>query len=218
VYFQKSYISPLPFAQFYDVLDTSLSALIKPEGVVRALTEMEDQELVDLARTDYEAFDVLYRRYAVPIYRYCYARTDNVADAEDLTTQTFMAALEGLQRYRRRNSFSSWLFGVARHKCADFYRAQYADLRTPVGDEIESVVDYSDEADPEAQVDLRDLLDCIQRGLPLITKDRVDALRLRYWGGLSISDISRVTHRSQGAVKMLLSRAISDLRERCVTI
>jgi RNA polymerase sigma-70 factor (ECF subfamily) len=179
---------------------------------------MEDQELVDLARTDYEAFDVLYRRYTVTVYRYCYARTDNVADAEDLTTQTFMAALEGLQRYRSRKSFSAWLFGIARHKCADFYRAQYSDRGTSMGDDIEGVVDASEEADPEAQVDLRELLDCIQRGLPLITKDRVDALRLRYWGGLSISDISRVTHRSQGAVKMLISRAISDLRERCVTI
>ena len=185
---------------------------------MREVTEMEDLELVSLAKTDYEAFDVLYRRYAVPVYRYCYARTDNVSDAEDLTAQTFLAALEGIRRYRGRSSFSAWLFGVARHKCADFYRAQYADQQSPIGDEIESVTDSSDEADPEAQAGLRELLDCVKRGLPLISQNRIDALRLRYWGGLSIVDISRVTQRSQAAVKMLISRAISDLRERCVTV
>ena len=185
---------------------------------MRVFTEMEDEDLVSLATTDYAAFDVLYRRYAVPVYRYCYARTDSVADAEDLTTQTFLAALEGIQRFRSRKSFSAWLFGIARHKCADFYRAEYADQGTSMGDDIESVVDSSDEVDPETQVGLRELLDCVERGISFITKDRIDALRLRYWGGLSIADISIVTRRSQAAVKMLISRAISDLRERCVTI
>jgi RNA polymerase sigma-70 factor (ECF subfamily) len=210
-------ISPLPFSHFYDVLCKGLSEPKRPEGVVRALTEMEDQELVSLAKTDYEAFDILYRRYAVPVYRYCYARTDNVADAEDLTAQTFLAALEGIQRYRGRSGFSAWLFGVARHKCADFYRVQYADQRDAVGDEIEGVADYTDEANPEAQIGLREVLDCVERGLPQITQDRIDALRLRYWGGLSISDIAQVTKRSQAAVKMLISRAITELRERCIT-
>jgi DNA-directed RNA polymerase specialized sigma24 family protein len=56
----------------------------------------------------------------------------------------------------------------------------------------------------------------VQRGLVMMTENRIDTLRLRYWGGLSIADIARVTQRSQAAVKMLISRAISDLRERCV--
>jgi len=89
---------------------------------VRALTDMDDRELIRLAKAGHEAFDVLYRRYVLPVYRYCYARTDNVADAEDLTAQTFLASLEGMQRYRGRGSFSAWLFGIARHKCADFHR------------------------------------------------------------------------------------------------
>jgi RNA polymerase sigma-70 factor (ECF subfamily) len=181
-----------------------------------ALTDLDDLELVGIAKTDYEAFDVLYRRYAVPVYRYCYARTDNVADAEDLTAQTFMAALEGIHRYRGRGNFSAWLFGVARHKCADFYRAHYASPREIVGDEVDDIPDLEASSDPETQVGWRELLDCVERGLPMMTENRVDVLRLRYWGGLSIADIARVTQRSQAAVKMLISRAISDLRERCV--
>ncbi len=118
-------------------------------------TELDDRELVSLAKTDYGAFDVLYRRYVTPVYRYCYARTNSVADAEDLTTQTFLACMEGIQRYRGRGSFSAWLFGVARHKCADFHREKYTDRRDVMGDEIEAIPDPADKVNPEAQALLR---------------------------------------------------------------
>ena len=183
---------------------------------MREFTDLDDRELVRLAKTDHGAFDVLYRRYVTPVYRYCYARTNNVADAEDLTAQTFLACLEGVHRYRGRGSFSAWLFGIAHHKCADFYRRQYSDQRDTVGDYIENVPDPADRVNPEAQSRLRGMLDCVARGLPQLSPDRVNAIRLRYWGGLSIANIARVMQRSPAAVKMLISRAIADLRERCV--
>ena len=76
--------------------------------------QLEDGQLVRLAREDHDAFDVLYRRYVTPVYRYCYARTNNVADAEDLTTQTFLVMLESIDRYRSGCN-SAW--SIARHKC-----------------------------------------------------------------------------------------------------
>ena len=183
---------------------------------MRVLTDTDDRELIRLARTDYEAFDVLYRRYVTPVFRYCYARTDSVPDAEDLTTQTFLASLEGIHRYHGRGSVSAWLFGIARHKCADFHRKQYANQQSTMGEEIEILPDPADKSNPEAQAILRSVLDCVSRGLPMLSPDRIDALRLRYWGGLSIADVARAMQRSPAAVKMLVSRAIADLRERCV--
>ena len=187
------------------------------EGVLRELIDLDDRELVRLAKTEYGAFDVLYRRYVTPVYRYCYARTDSVADAEDITSQTFLACLEGIQRYRGRSSFSAWLFGIARHKCADFHREKYADRSDIIGDEIELIPDFAEKVNPERQVLLHGILDCVARGVPMLSSDRVDALRLRYWGGMKIADIARAMQRSQAAVKMLISRAIADLRERCIT-
>ena len=183
---------------------------------MRVLTDTDDRELIRLARTDYEAFDVLYRRYVTAVYRYCYARTNSVADAEDITAQTFLAALEGIQRYHGRGSASAWLFGIARHKCADFHRGQYSSRQNAMGDEIEMLADPADEVNPETQVSLRGVLDCVTRCVPMLSPDRLDALRLRYWGGMSLTDIAGVMQRSTAAVKMLISRAISDLRERCV--
>ncbi|MDF1514923.1 MAG: RNA polymerase sigma factor [Anaerolineae bacterium] len=183
---------------------------------MRAFTDMADEELIELAKSDHDAFDVLYRRFVVPVYRYCYARTGSIADAEDLTAQTFLAALEGVQRYQARRGFSPWLFGIARHKCADFHRRQYADRSDTAGDKIETAPDLTEKADPDAQADLRDVLDCVARFITMLSLDRVEVLRLRYYGGLGLADIAGVMQRSTAAVKMLISRAISDLRERCV--
>lgn len=177
--------------------------------------ELEDRELARLAREDHDAFDVLYRRYVTPIYRYCYARTDNVADAEDLTAQTFLAVVESIDRYHGARNFPAWLFGIARHKCADHHRAAYASRQTPLED-IEPV-------DPEPEnVEERlfrtGILECVERLLTQLSPDRLEALRLRYWGGLSLREAATVMQRSEAALKMLVSRAISDLRERCVTL
>ncbi len=175
---------------------------------------LNDNDLARLAREDHDAFEVLYRRYVTPVYRYCYARTDNVADAEDLTAQTFLAVVESIDRYRGQRSFPAWLFGIARHKCADHYRQAYATRQEPI-DDIEP-------ADPEPEnveehLILDSILACVERLLAYISPDRLEALRLRFWGGLSMQEAAYVMQRSEAALKMLVSRAISDLRERCVT-
>lgn len=180
----------------------------------RNYAELADNDLARLARDDHDAFEALYRRYVTPIYRYCYARTDNVADAEDLTAQTFMAVVESIDRYREARNFPAWLFGIARHKCADYHRAAYAAPQQPLAD-IEM-------ADPEPEnVEERlfrhKILECIERLLAQLSPDRLEALRLRYWGGLSMREAATVMQRSEAAFKMLVSRAVSDLRERCVT-
>jgi len=177
-------------------------------------TQLEDSQLARLAREDHAAFDVLYRRYVTPVYRYCYARTDNVADAEDLTAQTFLAMLESINRYRDQSNFPAWLFGIARHKCADHYRRAYAARH-------ESIVD-TEPVDPEPEnveerLILDSILECVERLLTHLSPDRLEALHLRYWGGLSMREAAKVMQRSEAAIKMLVSRAISDLRERCVT-
>ena len=86
---------------------------------------IDDAVLVRAARHDLAAFAALYRRYVTPIYRYLYSRVGNAADAEDLTAQTFVAALEGLPGYRERGNFAAWLFTIAHNKAADHHRQQH---------------------------------------------------------------------------------------------
>jgi len=97
------------------------------ETITLARTEAEptieeEASLVEAARHDTAAFSRLYRRYVTPVYRYLYKWVGNPAEAEDLTSQVFTEALEGLARYRERGNFAAWLFTIARRRLVDFYR------------------------------------------------------------------------------------------------
>ncbi|HXQ32655.1 MAG TPA: sigma factor, partial [Anaerolineales bacterium] len=86
--------------------------------------EMDDVRLAHQARADPEAFAELYRRHVQSVYRYYLAHTGNVKDAEDLTSQTFMAALEGIRSYRGTGPYITWLMGIASRKRAHFFRGK----------------------------------------------------------------------------------------------
>jgi RNA polymerase sigma-70 factor, ECF subfamily len=167
-----------------------------------------DDELVERALRDRAAFAELYRRYLPRVYRYALMQTggDN-QQAQDVTAQTFLVALERLESYRRTGTFISWLLTIARHKAADLYRAQRA--RTPLEEAV-----ASPEPSPERIVAARLELAQVVRTLRTLAPERAEALALRLFAELTTDEIAAVMGKSEAAVKMLVHRALSDLRER----
>lgn len=176
--------------------------------------ERDDHQLAVAAQQDHAAFEQLYRRYVDRVYRYCYVHTGDSRDAEDLTAQTFLAALEGIGRYRRRGSFAAWLFGIAWRKCNDHHRRRYRRPHVPFA----ALGELDDPAAPDLEQGAMNqgLLACIRQALGSLSPDRREALQLRFWGGLSTAEIADVMGRRESAVKMLVSRAVADLRTRCL--
>jgi hypothetical protein len=78
---------------------------------------MDDETLVAQAQQTRgkpnEAYAELYRRNLNRIYRYVLIQVGDVSDAEDITAQTFLSALNSLKSYRG-GGFTAWLFGIAR--------------------------------------------------------------------------------------------------------
>jgi len=70
--------------------------------------------------------------------------------------------------------------------------------------------------DPEQHAYRNSVLDCVRWALPHLSPDRREALTLRFWGGLKGREVAAAMRRSEGAVKMLVSRAVADLRRRCL--
>ena len=154
------------------------------------------------------AFAALHRRYLTPVYRYFYARTGDVQRAEDLTAQTFVAALEGLPRYRERGTFAGWLFTIAARRLADHFRQRPA---APLDD----IADWpSPDPPPEALVEHAEQMACLARAVRTLSPDRAQAVALHFFGELGVSETARVMDRSRVAVKSLIHRALRDLRER----
>lgn len=169
----------------------------------------EDTWLARQARTDVEAFAELYSRHVNRVYRYHMAHTGNVRDAEDLTSQTFMAALEGIRSFHGNGSFAAWVMGIAVRKKALFFRGRKPEVP------LDAALQVPTPGLPTDKAALQRLqLESISRALGRLTPDRGEAVILYYFGGLTSLEVSQVTGKSEAAVKMLLSRGLRDLRER----
>lgn len=165
-----------------------------------------DALLVKAARCDPAAFAALYRRYVTPVYRYLYSRVGNAADAEDLTAQTFVAALEGLHGYRERGNFAAWLFTLAHNKAADHHRQQHPQL--PLDEALDSP---GHGENPMTSMMRKEALQRLSALIAGLQEDKQELLRLRFAGGLTYPEIARVMGRSEAAVKMAVHRLLRRL-------
>jgi RNA polymerase sigma-70 factor (ECF subfamily) len=169
--------------------------------------EQDDRTLILAAQKNPADFAAVYDRYVQPVYRYFYSRVDSPADAEDLTAQTFLAALEALPRYHHRGYLSAWLFSIARSKAMDHFRRRRSQVQL-------SDAERSDEPDPLTYVahgdEIARLLNLV-RGLE--ETDR-ELIRLRYVADLSFAEIASLLGKKEDAVKKTLYRLLDRLQNQ----
>ena len=170
---------------------------------------LDDLQLTQQALADADAFAELYHRHLTRVYRYHMAHAGNVKDAEDLTSQTFMAALEGIRSYRGSGSFAAWIMGIAARKKAMFFRGIRPEVEIEAAHQIPSPGLGTDQL---ANQRLR--LDSITHALQQISPERADAITLCFFSELTYAEAGRVLKKSEAATKMLVSRGLQDLRER----
>ena len=169
---------------------------------------MDEPALVSAAQTDAQAFGALYDRYVQRVYRFCYYRTCSPPDAEDLTAQIFLAALEALPRYRQDSHFAAWLFSIARKKVADFHRRN-SHAQVALEESILPPI-YTDLAiDVEKSQRRERLLKQVQA----LAEEERELIHLRYVAELSFAEMAKILQKNEEAVKKSLYRLIGRLKQ-----
>lgn len=173
---------------------------------------MDSAELSAIAACragDLSAFDTLYMQHVEPIYGYLSRRTRDRETAEDLTSQTFLRALEAIQQYDdTKGPLRAWLFTIARNLLTDHYRRSRDVQSIEAAEEIPS-----DETLAES-VHVRLLAEDLKEALKGLTPLQREIVALRVWEGLSYKEIADVTGKKEGHCKVIFCRAVGLLREK----
>lgn len=153
--------------------------------------------------SDPAVFDAFYVDALPVVYGYFLRRTGgSAAVAEDLTQETFLAAMRQIGKGTGVDAPMPWLIGIARHRLIDHYRATAAEERRyrPFDGEAFEIADDRDDfalvIDRQQAIAALDALPASQRL----------AISLRYLDGLSVPEISREIDKSVHAVESLLAR------------
>jgi RNA polymerase sigma-70 factor, ECF subfamily len=139
------------------------------------------------------------------VYGYLLSRCGQATLAEDLTAETFLAAVDAVRGAKDPPLTRSWLIGVARHKLADHWRRRARDER--LRDALEQ--------DPEPDDDPWDVrLDQLRASevLAALGPHHRLALTLRYVDGLPVAEVAEVLDRTPKATEALLVRARAAYR------
>jgi RNA polymerase sigma-70 factor, ECF subfamily len=183
----------------------------------------EEKELVLRAQKDPQAFGEIFDKYYDPIFGYVLRRVGNARIAQDIISETFFKALNRLWQFRWRDiSISSWLYRIATNEMNQHFRRQKHSphsldvLLEETGFEVPDKVNILEEVvEQELALAKAKKWQEVRKHIETLPVKYQEVLALRYFENKKIAEIAEILGKKEGTVKSLLSRAISQLKEKC---
>ena len=209
--------------------------LSQSDGPRRIVRLDRDRGLVEAARRDPTRFEALYRKYLAQVYSYAFYELRDHHAAEDATERVFMQALVGLGRFEERvdeflessavvseagagvgdiSTFRIWLLRIAHNVVSNERRRA---RRRPMSS-LDDAVAVRAPDDVQETAAMHEAGAAAWQAVARLPEDRRRAVTLRFVDEMSTAEIAAALGRSEGAVRVLLHRALRavarDLRER----
>lgn len=155
----------------------------------------------------------VYQRYAPVLFAYLYRHADSLEDTEDLLLEVFQAALErpGFERLGTKQQ-EAWLWCVARNKMADHHRRRVRRQGISL-DLVPEEMYEPDRETPETVLLRRENYQRLHASIRRLPAIQQEIVHLRFALGLRSAEIASILHKSEGAVRVMLSRALKLLRK-----
>jgi len=159
---------------------------------------------------DPEAFGQFYDLYVTRIYRFIFFKINSISDAQDITSEVFLKLWQYLKEGKNIKNLNAFTYMIARNMVIDFYRKNHK-FDESISDEHINIPDEQKDILKQQIMDseLHDVL----KGIENLKDEYKEIIILKYLDELSNSEIASVLHKSNGAVRVLLYRAIKALKE-----
>ncbi|MBI3509490.1 MAG: sigma-70 family RNA polymerase sigma factor [Bacteroidetes bacterium] len=163
---------------------------------------------IEAARRDPAKFAPLYNRYYARILGFIYQRVNTKDDAYDIASQTFIAALENIGKYKSQGvPFSAWLFRISINELNRFYRrskvrqaisiddTQVEDILTELGEENSAVTDAR-----------------LMKAMQQLEQDEIVLLEMRFFEKRPFKEVCDILEISETAAKARVYRLLEKLK------
>lgn len=160
----------------------------------------EKRQLVERAKAgDTHAFAMLYQEIYEDLYRYAYYMLQNQQDAEDVVSETVLAAFDGIHKLRKVEAFRGWMFQITTNICKK-RRKEY--LKKTVELE-ENMVEWTEET--------QEALD-VRKALKLLSEEERQIVGMSVLAGYTSEEIGKALRLKAGTVRSKLSRSLEKMR------
>jgi RNA polymerase sigma-70 factor (ECF subfamily) len=159
--------------------------------------ELDEALLREVARNNQLAMRTLYTRHRVRLYRFIVRLVRDPALAEDVLSETFLAAWRQAGRFQGRSTVSTWLFGIARHKALTALDPR--PLEALEDDIVDTLADPA--LDPDVADRRRDTGTIMRRCLGALSPEHGEIIDLVYYQEKSIKEIAAIVGIPLATVK-----------------
>jgi RNA polymerase sigma factor (sigma-70 family) len=184
------------------------------------MTEAVDSDealMLRYAAGDVRAFEALYLRHEMKVWRYLYRSVCNHATADELMQDVWFAVAQAASRYQPTARFTTWLFTLARHRMIDRHRrAEPHHRRELMHEQGERCIEQlAAEArdEPSQRAQSTQHTDALIMAVEQLPPEQREAFLMQAEGDLSIEEISAATGVSFETVKSRLRYARSKLKQ-----
>jgi RNA polymerase sigma-70 factor (ECF subfamily) len=169
-----------------------------------------EESLIERAKEhDHYALTRLYEDNFDKIYRYIVFKIGDRTEAEDMTQQVFLNAIQSISSYKSKGMpFSSWLYRIAHNQIVDHLRKKSKRPTVPLDDTLPLK-----SGDPRHDVEQKMELEEVIAAAGSLTAMQKEVISLRFASEFSVAECARTMGKTEGAVKALQHSAIAALRK-----
>ncbi|MDQ0208350.1 RNA polymerase sigma factor [Alkalicoccobacillus murimartini] len=171
---------------------------------------MDDNELVTrILEGDQLAVNTLHERYAKKLFNYIYSQTNHYHDSEELIQDIFFKAASNLSHFKKKSSFKTWIFKIARNAIIDYYKSAY--IRNHFI-EYQSHNDGNHEG-ADATAIRHEQVEFIHHAINKLPLSYRTVLYLRYIEDFTLKETASVMGKTIYSIKALQKRAQKMLKD-----
>ncbi|MEE9400267.1 MAG: RNA polymerase sigma factor [Dehalococcoidales bacterium] len=162
-------------------------------------------------KRDSAAFATLYDKYVGRIYGYAYYLVHDQKDAEDITQEVFIKAWKAIDRYKDIGApFVAWLTAITHNLAVNHNRYKSRKKHIPL--EETEVLSTAVETNPETMAEVNLNKSYVRKAILKLKGEKQKIIMMRCIEGFSYREIAHLLNKSEGSVRVIQYRALSDLR------